>query len=135
VRVLVDTSALLALSHKRDQYHGRAVRSLGRLRAAGGNLIGTTAVLSEFYSHLLYLRGSTGARTALSHLLNDSLHEWLEVTAEVVTSAAVNWLDRFPDQSFSLVDAISFETMRRQRVKKAFAFDQHFTIAGFELFE
>jgi hypothetical protein len=41
--------------------------------------------------------------------------------------------ERFDDQRFSLVDAVGFEVMRRQKVKRARAFDQHFEIAGFEL--
>ena len=40
---------------------------------------------------------------------------------------------RFSDQAFSLVDAVSFEVMRRNKVTHAFAFDRHFAIAGFEL--
>jgi predicted nucleic acid-binding protein len=31
------------------------------------------------------------------------------------------------------VDAVSFEVMRRTKVKEAFAYDRHFTVAGFEL--
>ncbi len=43
------------------------------------------------------------------------------------------WLVRFQDQPFSLVDAVSFEVMRAEGVRSAFAFDRHFEIAGFEL--
>ena len=43
------------------------------------------------------------------------------------------WLVRFQDQPFSLVDAVSFEVMRAEGVRSAFAFDPHFEIAGFEL--
>jgi predicted nucleic acid-binding protein len=32
-----------------------------------------------------------------------------------------------------LIDAVSFELMRRNKVTHAFAFDQHFAIAGFKL--
>jgi predicted nucleic acid-binding protein len=45
----------------------------------------------------------------------------------------VRWLERFDDQRFSLADAVSFEVMRREKVKQAFAFDQRFEIAGFAL--
>ncbi len=47
--------------------------------------------------------------------------------------ASSNWLTRFDDQPFSLVDAVSFEVMRREDVTSAFAFDHHFEVAGFEL--
>jgi predicted nucleic acid-binding protein len=44
-------------------------------------------------------------------------------------------LDRFGDQRFSLTNAVSFEVMRRLRLSRAFAFDHHFVVAGFEPLE
>ena len=135
VRVLVDTGALLALSHGRDQHHGRAVDIARRHRSSGGTFVGTTLVLSEFYSHLLYLRDAAVARSALRHLLEDPILEWLEVGPDLVGNASSNWLTRFEDQRFSLVDAVSFEVMRLENVTSAFAFDHHFEVAGFELLQ
>ena len=133
MRVLVDTSALLALSRKRDQYHARAVGLAERHLASGGQYVGTTLILSELYSHLLYLRDAAPARAALLALLDDPMHEWLEVGAELVRDGVTNWLTRFADQRFSLVDAVSFEVMRREKITHAFAFDRHFEVAGYNL--
>jgi uncharacterized protein len=135
VRVLIDTGALLALSHGRDQYHERAIRIARRHRSAGGTFTGTTLILSEFFSHLLYLRGPAPAREALRRLLADPIHGWLEVDARRVGEASERWLHGFADQPFSLVDAVSFEVMRSAGIGVAFAFDQHFRVAGFELLE
>ena len=134
MRVLADTSALLALSRQQDQHHTRAVRIAERHLAAGGRYLGTTLILGELYSHLLYLRGPVGARAALTHLLDDPMHKWVDVTAALVREANTRWLMRFADQSCSLVDAVSFEVMRLEKVTQAFAFDHHFEVAGFELF-
>ena len=133
MRALVDTSALLALANTRDQYHVRAGRAAQAHRRNGGRFISTLAVLVEFQTHLLYLRGPAAARDATQALLADSLYEWLPVTPDLVGHAVTGWLARFADQRLSLTDAISFEVMRRERVKHAFAFDQHFEIAGFTL--
>lgn len=69
----------------------------------------------------------------LSRLLNDPVHEWLPVSAELVLEALDGWLGRFADQSFSLIDAVSFEVMRQEALSHAFAFDHHFETAGYGL--
>ena len=63
--------------------------------------MGTTLVLGELHSHLLYLRGPREARAVLLHLLDDPVHEWVEVPASLVREAVVTWLARYPDQHFS----------------------------------
>jgi predicted nucleic acid-binding protein len=133
VRALVDTGALLALSRQKDQYHTRAVDIAERHLGAGGQFVGTTLILAELHSHLLYLRGPREARVAVSALLEDPVHEWLAVSSALEREAVTRWLARFSDQGFSLIDAVSFEIMRRSRITHAFAFDRHFTIAGFTL--
>ena len=134
MRVFADTSALLALSRRQDQHHARAVKIAERHLAGGGRYLSTMLILGELYSHLLHLRGPAGARAALTHLLDDPVHEWVDVTAALIREAKTRWLMRFTDQSFSLVDAVSFEIMRRERLTHAFAFDHHFEVAGFKLF-
>ncbi|MGQ0815774.1 MAG: type II toxin-antitoxin system VapC family toxin [Gemmatimonadota bacterium] len=133
MRVLADTSALLALNRQRDQYHARAIAFARRHKAIGGRYIGTTLILSEVHSHLLYARGAAHARAALLRLLGDPAHEWVSVDTDLLADGITNWLARFADQSFSLVDAVSFEVMRREKISHAFAFDRHFEVAGYEL--
>ncbi len=133
MRVLVDTGALIALQRKNDQFHGRAIELAVRYRLSGVTYIGTTLVLGEFHSQLLHRRGPLEARKAVASLLDDPRNEWVGVPAELVKAAALNWLFRFRDQTFSLTDAVSFEVMRREKLTHAFAFDRHFEVAGFEL--
>lgn len=133
MRAFVDTGALLALSHARDQYHRHAATLARAHQASGGRYLGSTLVLSEFHTHLLYLRGPAGALAALTALLNDPAHSWRSVSPELIEAAKENWLERYPDQRFSLTDAVSFEVMKREKLTHAFAFDQHFLTAGFAL--
>jgi predicted nucleic acid-binding protein len=90
-------------------------------------------VLAELHGHLLHRRGPELARAVVADLLADPAYEWVDVPAELVREALSRWLARFRDQRFSLTDAVSFEVMRRARIRGAFAFDSDFVRAGFEL--
>ena len=132
---LVDTSALLATAHPRDQNHRKAV-AIGRaFLARQGRWIGSTLVLAELHNHLLHIRGGLFARRHIQSLLADASHDWVDTSTELVRDALDGWIARFADQRFSLTDAVSFELMRRERIRAAFAFDRHFVTAGFDLLE
>lgn len=132
-RILADTSALVAMVHPRDQYHVQAMTLGRRHLAAGGRFVSTMLVLAELQAHLLYRRGPEAARGVLLALLDDPAYEWVDVTMSLARAAHSAWLERFGDQRFTLTDAVSFEVMRRQRLRTAFAFDEDFVTAGFEV--
>lgn len=100
---------------------------------AGGRFVGTTLVLAELHARLLFRRGPEEARSIVGSLLDDPAYEWVDVTVSLVRAAHSAWLERFADQRFTLADAVSFEVMRRQRLTTAFAFDDNFVTAGFEV--
>ena len=134
-RAAIDTGALLALASSRDQYHERAVATEKRFRSAGGRWSGSTLVLGELHGHLLRRLAPDVARRTVSALLADPAFEWHDASAELLQGATDRWLTRFADQAFSLTDAVTFELMRRERIAAAFAYDQHFVTAGFELLD
>lgn len=135
MRAFVDTSALLALSHRRDGNHRRAVEIAAKHAGEGGRWAGSVLVLAEFQAHLLHLRGPAAAEAAVGALVSDPAHEWHGVTPELVSDARMRWIRRFDDQAFSLADAVTFELMRREGITHAFAFDHHFLVAGFSLLQ
>ncbi|MGH7654608.1 MAG: type II toxin-antitoxin system VapC family toxin [Gemmatimonadaceae bacterium] len=132
-RAAIDTSALLALASSKDQYHGRAVATEASFRRGGGQWIGTTLVLAELHGHLLRRLDPSGARRILEAVVADPAFDWRDATMPLVQGAVARWMLRFADQRFSLTDAVTFELMRTERVGRAFAFDQDFVTAGYEL--
>lgn len=135
MRAAIDTGALLALASSRDQYHQRAVATERTFRSAGGRWVGSMLVLGELHGHLLRRVSTDVARKAVSMLLKDPAFEWHDASVELVNGAVDRWLTRFVDQRFSLTDGVTFELMRKDRITKAFAYDQHFVTAGFVLLE
>lgn len=130
-RALADTSALLALAHSKDQYHTRAVETARRFVLAGGRFLSTPLVLAELQGLLLFRRGPEAAHHVVSAMLDDPAYEWALVDADLLRGASSSWLERFRDQRFTLCDAVSFEVMRRARLTVAFAYDDHFEVAGY----
>lgn len=128
----IDTGALLALASPADQYHDEAVRIARGWVRRGGRWIGTTLVLAELHGHMLRRLGPARARTLLRAVTEDPVYEWQDVGVDEVRAATGEWLERYPDQRFSLTDAVTFELMRRGKVRAAFAFDADFVTAGFD---
>lgn len=130
--MLVDTGAWLAVFHPRDQYHAPAVAQLRRLRQERTRLVVTDLILGELHLHLVRGLGPRRAAEHLETLIADPLVEEVFTDAELQAAAVAQWLRRYSDQPFTLTDAVSFAAMRARGVAKAFTFDDHFTVAGFE---
>ena len=127
----MDTGAWLAAFHRRDQYHAEAARTLRRLRTDRARLVVTDPILAELHLHLLHAIGSVRAAEYLQTLLADPLTDEVFVDKAVQAAAFADWIRRYPDQAFTLTDAMSFATMRAHGMDAAFTFDRHFAIAGF----
>jgi len=133
MRAAVDTGALLALASSRDQYHAQAVAIERRFRESGVRWVASILVLNELHAHLVRRADAAVARRVITALLRDPAYEWRDVPVELLRAAVSAWLERFPDQRFSITDAVTFEIMRTDRIHRAFAFDRDFLTAGYEL--
>ena len=131
-RVLVDTAAWLGVFHRRDQYHAEAAAELRRLRLQRVPLVVTNLILAEVHVHLLYGVGAARAADHLVTLKSDPFIEEVFADRALQDAAMREWIGRYRNQSFTLTDAISFAVMRREGIQRAFTFDQHFMVAGFE---
>jgi predicted nucleic acid-binding protein len=129
-RVFVDSSALLALLVANDIAHAQASRAFNRLKAQRATLVTSSYTLLECY-------GLVGRRLGLSaiqefRLEMQPLLEIVWIDQELHEQGLDLLLER-KIRGLSLVDAVSFVIMERERIEQAFAFDRHFQQAGFAL--
>lgn len=93
-------------------------------------MVTTNLVIAE--SHALLLRRA-GIRAGLAfvRLVRQPPNVIVESTAKIEGRAVSEWLTRFSDQPFSMVDAVSFVVMTDRSIADALTLDHHFAIAGF----
>jgi len=128
--VFADTSGLLALLNAKDENHRRAERAFAGLRAREASLVSTSFVLVETYAlagRRLGLDAVRSFRVDFAPLIDVV---WVD---EALHNAGLDLLLNRRRRLLSLVDAVSFVTMRQRNMADAFAFDPHFEQAGFSL--
>lgn len=128
--VFLDTSAWFAAMSSRQEHHAACLAEYRRLVERGLPLITTTMVVAEMHA-LLLSRASVALASTFLTILDDTSLEVLAPDLELVRNATSRWIRGYTDQSFSLCDAVSFEVMRKKRMRTAFSIDHHFAVAGF----
>jgi predicted nucleic acid-binding protein len=131
-RAFVDTSAWYAIQDADDGHHAAATAALRRLVDERAALYTTELVVGETYT-LLRTRCGFGAAARFLDVATTSPRLETIPLAEIDVAATFALLRRYADHHFSFVDAASFVAMKARRLKHAFAFDRHFTVAGFRL--
>lgn len=130
--VFVDSSAWVALSVRRDALHDAATTCLRRLMADDLPLVTSAMVVAESYALIRCRAGHAAATTFVRSLRTSQRVQRLAANPDVEL-AAEQVLERYDDQDYSYVDAVSFVLMKRHRCRSAFAFDHHFRTMGYEL--
>lgn len=130
--VFVDTSAWYAITDRTDTGHASAAATLKRLASARARLVTTGHVLAELHRLTLHRGHRQAAVEAVRRIASTPRVELVHAdAADLVT--ALDWIDRFADQDFTLTDAIGFAIMDRLGIRRAFAYDADFAVAGFDL--
>ena len=130
MKLLVDTSALLALAFRDDRHHEAAaafVRTHPQAR-----LVLTELILSEVATRLRARAGVQRAVAVARSLFDSRRYELLFVDADLVRSA-LELMARFSDKRLSLTDCTSFELMDRLGLESAFTFDTDFRHCGYRM--
>ncbi|MBL7202546.1 MAG: PIN domain-containing protein [Anaerolineae bacterium] len=126
--VFVDTSALFAVLDVDDQNHRSAERAWAELVNQRASLVSTNYVLLETFALVQQRLGTVAVRAFQEDVVPVLRVEWVTETQH---TTGVTALLTASSRRLSLVDCVSFATMRRLGIKTAFVFDRHFSEQGF----
>ena len=130
MKLLVDTSALLALTMADDRHHDRAtrfVRENPRTRFVMSELI-----LGETVTRVRARGSAEVAVDVDDRLLRSRRYDLLFVVVDVIRGE-LGKMARFSDKRLSLTDCTSFELMERLELATAFSFDRDFRDCGYPM--
>ena len=131
MKLLADTSALLALFNPRDEHHTRASRFVRE--AASTRFVVTELIVSETVTRLRARTNAARAAEVGVALMKSRRYEVLFVDAPLLDAGLAD-LRRFADKRLSLVDAVSFAVLRSLALDGSFTFDRDFRDCGFAVF-
>lgn len=129
-RLLVDTSALVALGDRGEGRHRNASRCLRQIR--GTRLFLTDYVLDETLT-LLRLRAGPRPTDALMREVREARTFELVFVDPKLFWKALDRFEKFADQTVSFTDCTSFVVMEHFKLDAAFSFDDDFRRAGFRV--
>lgn len=124
MNIYVDTGAFFALADGADT-HYRAADEYTRRMEDQNHFVTSSYVFVESW---LLIRNKLGYSEALAFLarVRRSVQIFEVSTSDIATATKI--LAAWPDQQFSLVDAVSFALMERMKLDTAFSFDAHFRV-------
>ena len=129
-RVFADAVYWVALAHRKDQWHQRALQVSQQLDRVA--LVTTDEVLDEF---LAFFSGhSSEVRVQSAQTVRMLLaHPTVQVIAQSRQTflAGLDLYEGRPDKAYSLTDCVSMATMRDQAITEVLTHDAHFTQEGF----
>jgi predicted nucleic acid-binding protein len=128
--VFVDSGAWIALALSRDPLHAQAREQWDLLQGAAAKLHTSVPVVIETFT---FLERNASRDVALAWKSSIYLPGTVKILACQLRDLEQSWefFRRTDLHKLSAVDATSFAIMRRARIRLAFTFDHHFSVAGF----
>jgi uncharacterized protein len=129
--VYIDTSAFLSMLNVEDKHHIAAIRTWAKLLDDRDLITTTNYVVVEAIALLHARHGVSDVRRFIEDILPIIFVEWIDPEIHFAGVSVV--LASSGKQSPSLVDCVSFEIIRKNKIKNVFAYDRHFADRGFNL--
>ena len=130
--IFIDTGAFLARYVAEDRLPAQAAAGWDQLSRERAAAFTSSLVLAETFTLLARRAGYAFAAERARHILDSGALTVLRPSERQDREALVLF-EKFADQDVSFTDCASFALMRHHRIKRAFAFDRHFSMAGFDL--
>lgn len=128
--VFVDSGAWIALALSRDPLHAQAREQWELLQGAAAKLHTSVPVVIETFT---FLERNASRDVALAWKSSITAPGTVKILPCELRDLEQSWefFRRTDLHKLSAVDATSFAIMRRARIRLAFTFDHHFSVAGF----
>jgi uncharacterized protein len=126
--IFIDTSGFIAVLDKDNARHAEAVKTWMDILTSEEDLVTTNYVLVETCALVQNRLGMTAIKMFHEDVVPVLRIEWID---KDVHHAAMGIMLAAGRKKLSLVDCVSFETMRLLGVTTAFTLDKHFKEQGF----
>jgi uncharacterized protein len=130
VKLLADTSALLALVLADDSHHQAAMRFARKNPQV--RFVMTELILSEVVTRVRARADAPRAVAFADDALRSRRYDLVFVDSELLRGALAQ-MNRFADKRLSLTDCASFEILDRLALDGAFTFDRDFRDCGYRM--
>lgn len=130
--IFVDTGAWTALLNEDDQFHDQAVELHQSLLRQGIFYATTELVFAEVGGNFSRASWHQAAYQQRKSFLSSARGKMIPMTDELF-QIGWDYFLKHRDKDWSLVDCVSFVSMKKFGLQIAFAFDHHFVQAGFKL--
>lgn len=132
-KILLDTSAMVAFSDRKDYHHGAARGLFEKIAREKIRIVVTDYILSECVTTILMRTNHSNAVKAGEFILASKAIElvWLD---EPIKRKAWEYFKQHSDKKYSFTDCTSFILMKEMQLTRYLSFDAHFKQAGFGAF-
>jgi len=130
VKLLADTSALLALVLTNDEHHEAA--TLFARKNLRARFVVTELILSEVVTRLRARADAARAVAFAGDILRSRRYDLVFSDTKLLLGA-MDQMTRFADKRLSFTDCASFQTIEQLGLDGAFTFDRDFRDCGYEV--
>jgi len=131
-QIFVDTSALIAIGNKRDQYHSQAVKINNELKKSKNIFVITSAILLEFGNAFASTNLKPTAIKIIETINRSEKWRCINANKELVERGFQKF-KKYQDKDWGLVDCINMIVANELGITEIFTSDYHFEQAGFSI--